>query len=93
MPLDGLALGEALWARMCAGWREDGTMIESNDPSWENLVMQARIAKDSPAEWRRQYQLYGDLGREIQFGKRFDNWLHLIWSQGTEKAIQTYLES
>jgi len=24
---------------------------------------------------------------------RFDNWLHLIWSQGTEKAIQVYLES
>jgi L-amino acid N-acyltransferase YncA len=68
-------------------------MIESNDPSWENLVMQARIAKDTPAEWRRQHQLYGDLGREIQFGKRFDYWLHLIWSQGTEKAIQTYLES
>jgi hypothetical protein len=55
--------------------------------------MQARIAKDTPAEWRRQHQLYGDLGREIQFGKRFDYWLHLIWSQGTEKAIQTYLES
>ncbi len=93
MPLDGLALGEALWARMCAGWREDGTMIESNDPSWENLVTHAIIAKDCPAEWRRQYQLYGDLGRDIQFGVRFDNWLHLIWSQGTEKAIQVYLES
>jgi mannitol 2-dehydrogenase len=30
--VNGLALVEALWARMCAGTREDGTLIEPNDP-------------------------------------------------------------
>ena len=31
-PIDGLALVEALWARMCAGTREDGSVIAPNDP-------------------------------------------------------------
>ena len=35
-PVQGLALVEALWARMCEGTREDGSVIEPNDPSWDN---------------------------------------------------------
>ncbi|MBT8424118.1 MAG: mannitol dehydrogenase family protein, partial [Silicimonas sp.] len=37
-PNDGLALAEALWARMCEGTREDGTTIAPNDPIWDKLT-------------------------------------------------------
>jgi len=48
-PMEGLALVEALWARMCAGTREDGSVIEPNDPFWDGLSAHAAGAKDDPA--------------------------------------------
>ncbi len=92
-PIEGLALVEALWARMCAGTREDGSVIAPNDPFWDALVAQAKAAKDAPQKWLAQVQFYGDLGQNQRFSKSFDRWLRLIWDQGTETAIRTYLES
>ncbi len=92
-PIDGLALVEALWARMCAGTREDGSVIEPNDPFWDTLVAQATVAKDDPSKWLAQDQFYGELGHNQRFSTSFDRWLRLIWDQGTETAIQTYLGS
>jgi mannitol 2-dehydrogenase len=42
--VEGLALVEALWARMCAGTREDGSGIEANDPLWDSLQQVAQAA-------------------------------------------------
>lgn len=92
-PIDGLALVEALWARMCVGTREDGSKIEPNDPFWETLVTHANAAKDDPQSWLLQDQFYGDLGQNERFVKCFTRWLRLIWNKGTETAIQTYLDS
>ena len=47
--VNGLALIEALWARMCAGIREDGTVIQPNDPYWSDLHATALTARDTPA--------------------------------------------
>ena len=44
-PVEGLALVEALWARMCAGTREDGSVIEPNDPHWDALCSTATAAR------------------------------------------------
>jgi mannitol 2-dehydrogenase len=92
-PLDGLALVEAIWARMCVGLREDGSAIDANDPFWGELIAAAKVAKDDPSAWIRQMQIYGDLGQDPRFAKSFALWLKLIWDQGTEAALQTYLES
>ena len=92
-PIDGLALVEALWARMCAGTREDDCVIEPNDPFWDTLLAHANAAKDAPFEWLAQDQIYGELGQDPRFAKSFDRWLRLIWDRGTETAIHTYLES
>lgn len=91
--LDGLTLVEALWARMCAGTREDGSKIEPNDPFWDTLVAAAQAAKSDPQVWVAQEQFYGDLGQDQRFSDRFAHWLNLIWDQGTEAALQSYLES
>jgi len=92
-PIGGLSLTEALWARMCAGVREDGSVIEPNDPAWDGLTAAAKAAKDDPRAWLNQRDLYGDLGENARFAKTFSRWLHLIWSDGTEAALRAHLET
>lgn len=90
-PIEGLALTEALWARMCAGTREDGTVIEPNDPIWNKLTDAADAAKADPQAWLDQYDLYGDLARDPRFSESFSRWLGMIWSEGTQAALSVYL--
>jgi mannitol 2-dehydrogenase len=88
----GLALVEALWARMCAGSREDGTAIEPNDPQWERLTAAAAAARERPRAWLEQPSIYGDLYGNAVFGDAFDRWLAMIWQEGTAAALATYAE-
>ncbi len=89
-PVEGLALAEALWARMCEGTREDGTTIEPNDPFWDQLQAAARSARERPSAWLEQRQFYGDLADEPRFAEAFGRWLSLIWSDGSAMAMQAY---
>ncbi|HCP81723.1 MAG TPA: mannitol dehydrogenase [Octadecabacter sp.] len=91
-PIDGLALVEALWARMCEGTREDGSAIEPNDPLWDALNATALRAKADPQFWIDQEQTYGDLGANSRFAASFAKWHGLIQSDGTEAALKSYLE-
>lgn len=90
-PVAGLALVEALWARMCAGRREDGSEIAANDPFWSELQTVAREAKETPQAWLEMRQTYGDLADEPRFATAFTTWVRMIWEQGTEAAIDSYL--
>ncbi|WP_439124134.1 mannitol dehydrogenase family protein [Marivita sp.] len=90
--ISGLALTEALWARMCFGTREDGTVIEPNDPIWSELVIAAQAAKVSPKTWLEQSQIYGDLSANQRFADAFGGWLSLIWAKGTRAALRAYLD-
>ena len=91
-PIDGLALIQASWARMCEGTREDGTLIQPNDPFWDELQASAKAARSNPGAWLEMKQIYGNLAREPQFAKSFKTWLGIIWDQGLDKAIEIYLE-
>ena len=90
-PLEGLALVEALWARMCDGTREDGSVIAPNDPFWGDLVTAAKAAKGRPRAWLEQKRFYGDLAENPRFAEAFQRWLGLIWSDGTESALRAYI--
>ncbi|WP_116652618.1 mannitol dehydrogenase family protein [Pelagibacterium sediminicola] len=90
-PVEGLALVEAAWARMCYGTREDGSPIEPNDPLWNQLQATARAARQTPRAWLDMGRIYGDLGRHPRFADAFENWLSLIWQKGTPAAIAAYL--
>ncbi|PWK62377.1 mannitol dehydrogenase family protein [Roseicyclus mahoneyensis] len=90
-PIEGLALVEALWARMCAGTREDGTVIEANDPQWAALTEVAASARTRPEAWLAQAAIYGDLAADSVFAPAFCRWLTRIWAQGAEAAIDAYL--
>lgn len=86
----GLALVEALWARMCAGTREDGSDIAPNDPFWDDLTAVAQAAKSRPHAWLEQTHIYGDLAQATPFRDAFEGWLSLIWSSGCTAALRTY---
>lgn len=89
-PVEGLSLVEALWARMCAGLREDGAVIEPNDPNWGALHSAAHTARSDPAAWLAQEQIYGDLAEHPRFAEAFGRWLPLIWAEGTDAALRRY---
>ena len=88
--VEGLSLVEALWARMCAGTREDGSKIEANDPFWDDLVTTAQQAKSEPLAWLEMSQTYGDLVDQSRFSDAFSKWLTVIWDEGVEAALRKY---
>lgn len=88
--VEGLALAEALWARMCEGTREDGSIVEPNDPHWEGLTAAAKEARERPQAWLRQRRFYGDLVDAPAFAEPFEGWLKMIWSQGSNAAMRQY---
>lgn len=90
-PVCGLALVEALWARMCEGTREDGSMIMPNDPFWADLRACAQAARRDPAVWLGQEQIYGALAQDAAFSGAFAKWLEVIWTQGAEAALRAYI--
>lgn len=87
----GLALTEALWARMCQGEREDGTQIQPNDPNWEALNQAAQKARTDPMQWLNQPGLYGTLASNTRFSESFSHWLNMIYADGVESTIKAYL--
>ena len=89
-PVEGLALVEALWARMCEGRREDGTAIEPNDPFWDTLRSAAKAARERPRAWLEQRRFYGDLAEAPRFADAFERWLDRIWSNGCEASLRAY---
>lgn len=91
--LRGFAFVEALWARMCAGLRENGTTIEANDPMWDELNRAALIAKTTPMAWLEQDGIYGDLAQHTEFSTAFCEALAQIWSSGARDAIKQYISS
>jgi mannitol 2-dehydrogenase len=90
--IDGLALVEALWARMCLGTREDGTVIEPNDPFWRELQAAADCARRRPIAWLEQRKFYGDLVDNPAFADAFVRWLAMIYEKGCAATLQTFLD-
>jgi mannitol 2-dehydrogenase len=88
--IEGLALVEALWARMCEGTRESGAVITPNDPSWAFYQKIATRAKNAPCVWLDETQAYGDIAQNETFRAIFTQQLGRIWSHGVKSAIAHY---
>ena len=71
MSIQGLALIEAIWARMCYGVREDGSLIEANDPTWDKLKAVAKEAKTGPKRWIEQKIFDKENVKKKKDNKRF----------------------
>ncbi|MEO1239700.1 MAG: mannitol dehydrogenase family protein [Pseudomonadota bacterium] len=92
-PVVGLALIEALWARMCTGVREDESVIAPNDPFWDDLQAIAVAAKDDPTKWLAQEQIYGSLADAPAFADAFCDWLTRLHRDGCRAVLRAYLAS
>jgi mannitol 2-dehydrogenase len=88
----GLSLAEALWARMCEGTREDGSIIEPNDPHWEKINICAKQSRDNPLKWLEQLEIYGDTSKDKKFCDSFAKWLNMIYERGVENTLNEYLK-
>lgn len=89
-PVAGLALVEALWARYCTGIREDGSVIEPNDPDWPALQARAQAAASDPRAWLVP-AVYGDLADAPAFAEAFGASLRLLHGRGVRAALESYL--
>ncbi|MCH2165588.1 MAG: mannitol dehydrogenase family protein [Marinovum sp.] len=90
-PLSGLALSQALWAWMCIGVREDQSVIEANDPIWDELNACATTAKDRPISWLEQQQIYGEISEDAAFCSRFEHWFNSLKNHGVDHTLRAYL--
>ena len=90
-PVSGLALVSAIWARYCAGFREDGSTIEPNDPNWSLLNQTAKDAQSDPIQWLAQSQIYGDLASAPAFADAFVAWARCLDRLGVRSALERYL--
>jgi mannitol 2-dehydrogenase len=88
----GLALVEALWARMCAGTREDGSHIEPNDPMWGMLTATAATARHTPTAWLEMTHIYHNLANQPRFAAAFEGWLTCLYRDGVEDTVRRYLD-
>lgn len=88
--IEGLALAEALWARMCTGLRDDGSRIAPNDPHWDRLTTAAHDADTRPTDWLEQKQVYGDLSDNAVFARAFEAWLLRLNAEGTLRTLQAF---
>ncbi len=89
--ISGLALAEAFWCRMCAGYREDGSEIAPNDPQWESLQKASLASKDDPELWVGQQHYSDACALGAGFPRAFAFWLTTIWKHGSRAAIAEYI--
>ena len=89
--IEGLALVEAAWARMCLGTREDDSTIEPNDPAWATLTERAAAARQNPQAWLEMHEIYGDLAKHKTFARAFETWLISIYHEGIENTLRHYI--
>ncbi|NQU72487.1 MAG: mannitol dehydrogenase family protein [Rhodospirillales bacterium] len=89
-PVEGLSLVSAAWARYCLGTREDGSIVEPNDPMWDDLQACANTVAADPANWLGMRHIYGDLADQPRFAEAFARWHEKIQRDGVPAALTAY---
>ncbi|KRB80684.1 mannitol dehydrogenase [Sphingomonas sp. Root710] len=90
LPVNGLALASALWCRYCAGTRDDGAAILSEDPRWPQLNRVARAARSEPGVWLDQRDIYGSVGENPVFREAFARALRRIYGAGVAATLASF---
>ncbi|WP_430251037.1 mannitol dehydrogenase family protein [Neorhizobium sp. DAR64860/K0K1] len=88
----GLSLVSALWCRYFAGTSDSGRQIVFNDTSAEKLQAAAIKAKDDPDAFLVFDEIFGEVSTSELFRKRFAHALKTLWTEGTAKTLQLYLD-
>lgn len=89
----GLSLVSALWCRYFYGTSDSGQKIVFNDASTERLQAAAIKAKDDPFAFLVLEDIFGAVAKSELFRKRFAHALQTLWSQGTARTLELYLQN
>lgn len=92
LDVTGLALVSALWCRYFEGVTDSGKDIIFNDPSADRLHATALASKDDPLAFLALSDIFGKVGENPQFIKRFGEALASLRSVGTAETLQRYLD-
>ena len=93
LSVTGLALESALWCRYCAGTSDSGREIAPNDDSHARLKAAALAAKNDPMAFLELGDIFGDIAQSEVFRSAFADALPRLWSDGTVKVLQDYINS
>ncbi len=88
----GLALVSALWCRYFEGKSDGGRTIIFNDPSAERLHAAALASRSDPMAFIGLSDIFGSVGADARFQKRFNEAIDSLRSQGTAITLQRYID-
>jgi mannitol 2-dehydrogenase len=91
--VQGLALVCAFWCRYCYGQTDSGALIAPNDPNWQRLQRQARMAKTDPEAWLAMSDIFGDVAQDECYVSAFSHALAEVWGRGTRHALTRYVDA
>ena len=92
LDVQGLALVSALWCRYFEGTSDGGKPIAFNDPSAERLHAAALTSRNDPMAFIGITDIFGSVGANPQFQKRFGEAIASLRSQGAAATLQRYLD-
>jgi mannitol 2-dehydrogenase len=90
-PVTGLALVSALWARYCYGETDSGKPIAPNDPNWDRLTTQAKLAKDDPRRWLEMADIFGPIAADERYVEAFSTALNSLYASGVRETLSRYI--
>ncbi|MDA4847439.1 mannitol dehydrogenase family protein [Hoeflea poritis] len=92
LPVEGLALEVALWARFCAGTDDEGREIVVEDENAEMLKQRAIAARSDPSAFLEMESVFGGLHESGAFRSAFADALQRIWAHGTGAVLRDYIQ-
>ncbi|ATN35360.1 mannitol dehydrogenase [Rhizobium sp. ACO-34A] len=88
----GLALVSALWCRYFEGTSDSGKPIVFNDASAERLQNAALASRDDPKAFLALGDIFGAVGQDPLFIRRFSHALATLREVGTAETLKRYLD-
>ncbi len=92
LDVTGLALVSALWCRYFEGTSDGGKTIAFNDPSAERLHAAALASRSDPMAFTGITDIFGSVGSDPRFLKRFAEAIDSLRSHGAAATLQSYID-
>lgn len=92
LDVQGLALVSALWCRYFEGTSDGGKTIVFNDPSADRLHAAALASRTDPQAFIGMTDIFGAVGTDPRFQKRYREAIDSLRSNGTAATLQRYID-
>ncbi len=92
LDVQGLALVSALWCRYFEGTSDSGKAIAFNDQSADRLHAAAIASRSDPLAFIGMTDIFGSIGADPRFQKRFGEAIDSLRSAGTAATLSRYID-